>query len=80
VSREEEKRSEWNGNRITSAIYKEQRNRKQEREREREGERASKSNSEIIFIGLHYYMNMRSKAPTRGHEKSLGLCKLLLCV
>jgi hypothetical protein len=25
-------------------------------------------------------MNMRSKAPTRGHEKSLGLCKLLLCV
>jgi hypothetical protein len=50
VSREEEKRSEWNGNRITSAIYKEQRNRKQEREREREGERASKSNSEIILL------------------------------
>lgn len=34
VSRGEEKRSEWNENRITSAIYKEKRNRKRETDRE----------------------------------------------
>jgi hypothetical protein len=64
VSREEEKRSEWNGNRITSAIYKEQRNRKQERERERERE-----SFEIKLRNNFYWIALLHEHEVKGTHK-----------